>query len=105
MKTTATTQSGVTFINARTSFSFSGVVRWAKRAVLSSGPLVGMARLFSTVLEQEVTPIDVLHILNLFVSLCLAVFPVEMPVLLRIAAICWLAKVVSTINSLELFKE
>ena len=105
MKTTATTQSGVTFINPRASFSFSGMMRWAKRAVLSSGPLAGMARLCSTVLEQEVTPTDVLHILNLFVALCLAVFPVEMPLLLRIGAICWLAKAVSAINRLELFKE
>lgn len=105
MKTTATTQSGVTLINARQSFTFAGLAKWAKRTILSSAPLVSTARLFSTVIEQEVAPLDVLHILNLFLALCLAVFPVEMPLLLRIAAICWLAKAVSAVRHLELFKD
>lgn len=105
MKTTATTQSGVTLINARQSFTFAGLAKWAKRTVLSSAPVVSAARLFSAVLEQEVTPADVLHILNLFFALCMAVFPVEMPLPLRIAAICWLAKTVSTVSHLELFKD
>lgn len=105
MKTTATTQSGVTLINARQSFTFVGMAKWAKRTILSSAPLVSTARLFSTVIEQEVAPLDVLHILNLFLALCLAVFPVEMPLLLRIAAICWLAKAVSAVRHLDLFKD
>jgi hypothetical protein len=94
-----------TAINQRQSLSLSGLVKFAKRAILSSAPLTTLARLFSSIIEQEVTPTDVLSILNLFFALCMAVFPVEMPLILRIAAIAWLAKAVSSINSLNLFKE
>ena len=68
MKTTATTQSGVTLINALQSFTFAGMAKWAKRPLLSSAPLVSTARLFSTVIEQEVAPLDVLPCRNAIAS-------------------------------------
>lgn len=94
-----------TAINQRHSLSLPGFVKLTKRTILSSAPLTTLARLFSTIIEKEVTPTDVLCILNLFFALCMSVFPVEMPFILRIAAIVWLAKAVSVINSLNLFKE
>lgn len=99
-------QSGTSTVNLKSSsLSFASVVRFAKRTILASAAVTSLARLFSSLLDQEVTPVQALRIINLVIALCFTVFPVQMPLVLRIMCVAWLAKAVSDINTTELFSE
>ena len=49
-----------------------------------------VANIFSAVMEEEVTPRQASCILNLILSVTLLVFPVCMPVVLRLIAFVWM---------------
>ncbi len=48
-----------------------------------------VADIFSAVMEETVTPHQALCILNLIVALIMVVFPVDMPILLRLIFAVW----------------
>ena len=48
-----------------------------------------VAAVFSAVMEEEVTPQQAVAILHLIASLSLLVFPVAMPVVMRIISFAW----------------
>lgn len=51
---------------------------------------VNIAALFSRILEEKITPSQALCLVNLMLALVLAIFPVSMPMLLRVVFIVWL---------------
>lgn len=104
MKATVS-QSGTSIFNLKSSFSFAGMMKCAKRSVVNSAANVSLARIFSCLLEQEVTPAQTFAILNLLFAICLAVFPVDMPFVLRMLFVAWLAMAANSVRSLRLFEE
>jgi hypothetical protein len=100
MKTTAN-NSSATIITPATTPSFASVVKWAKRAVLSCQPLTRLAEMASQVIEKEVTRADMLRIISLCFSICFAVFPVDMPFVLRIIAILWMGASAMSLKSFD----
>lgn len=104
MKTTAN-QPSATIATSNTNLSFAGIARQAKRMILSAQPLTKLADIASDLIDEQVTPADVLRIINLFLAICFAVFPVEMPIALRLVAIAWMAKATCSIAALKKFED
>ena len=51
---------------------------------------VTIASFFSSILEEKVSPVQALCLINLMLALLMTVFPVSMPLLLRALFIVWL---------------
>lgn len=60
-----------------------------------------VAEVFSAVMEEEVTPQQAACVLNVIMSLLLVVFPVNVPIILRLICMVWLGASVYALRSTE----
>lgn len=60
-----------------------------------------VAEVFSAVMEEEVTPQQAACVLNVIMSLLLVVFPVNVPIILRLICTVWLGASVYALRSTE----
>ncbi len=60
-----------------------------RQAVINCRPLVRLAGLYSELMGERISPRHTLHILHAQTALLAAVFPIEMPAALRLAALAW----------------
>ncbi len=60
-----------------------------------------VAEVFSAVIEEEVTPQQAACVLNVIMSLLLVVFPVNVPIILRLICMVWLGASVYALRSTE----
>lgn len=60
-----------------------------------------VAEVFSAVMEEEVTPQQAACVLNVIMSLLLVVFPINVPIILRLICMVWLGASVYALRSTE----
>ncbi len=60
-----------------------------RQTLFCNRPLVRLARLYSELMGERISPRHTLHILHVQTALLAAVFPIDMPVVLRLAALAW----------------
>lgn len=86
MKKDCMTMSGVSVYQS--GFSVSAAV--SRLRMFSLRMLVTVALFFSRILEEKVSPVQAICLINLMLSLVMVIFPVSMPLLLRGVFIVWL---------------
>ena len=64
---------------------------WAcvKAAVLCSRPIVSLARLYTQLLGEPISPLQTLHLLNAQLSFLMLVFPLSFTIMVRILFLVW----------------
>lgn len=86
-------EKNIVLSNKQTSMVKNGKTQSVKsftEQLAESNVIVGLAQLFSAVMEEEVTPRHTLLALNVMVALLMLLFPADLPVMARCISFVWM---------------